>query len=127
MTAQQVLPPARQIRETTRATFNPVHYDTLLNTLPSRAVQPKTPLRKLLNIKFYMFHRGSASSPWSVAATNTDIGYLETGCREIQYMNVSCLIRVRIRLDTEKSCITRYLVIFKSTSSSPQYFLDDYG
>jgi len=45
MTAQQVLPPARQIRVTTRATFNPirqveysVHYDTPLNTLPSRAV-----------------------------------------------------------------------------------------
>jgi hypothetical protein len=45
MTAQQVLPPARQTRETTRATFNPVreveysvHYDTLLNTLHSRAV-----------------------------------------------------------------------------------------
>ena len=45
MTAQQVLPPARQNRETTKATFNPVrevehsvHYDTLLNTLPSRAL-----------------------------------------------------------------------------------------
>ena len=45
MTAQQVLPPARQIRETTRATINPIReaeysvlYDTFLKTLPSRAV-----------------------------------------------------------------------------------------